>query len=62
VVFQKFATKFNRHSGQVGVIPAFARRRDPESRHFKDFWITVFTGMTVRAFAQFVNAREDLKL
>src|SRR3990172_837591 len=29
---QTFFTLFNRHSGQAGVIPAFAGRRDPESR------------------------------
>ena len=29
---QTFVTLFNRHSGQAGVIPAFAGRRDPESR------------------------------
>ena len=46
-VFQKCVTHFNRHSGQAGVIPAFARRRDPESRKFDRVWMPAFAGMTV---------------
>jgi len=44
VLSQKFTTKFTRHSGQAG-----DSWRDPESRNFKDFWMPVFTGMTVKA-------------
>jgi hypothetical protein len=47
---RKFATKFNRHSGQAG-----DSWRDPKSRNFKDFWMPVFTGMAVRVVVHFVN-------
>jgi hypothetical protein len=33
---------------KLGVIPAFARKRDPESRNFKDFWMPAFASMTCR--------------
>jgi len=46
VAFPKFATYFDRHSGQAGVIPAFARRREPESRTSKNRWIPACAGMT----------------
>jgi hypothetical protein len=47
---RKFATKFNRHSWQAG-----DSWHDPESRNFKNFWMRVFTGMTVRVVVRFVN-------
>jgi hypothetical protein len=39
----KFAKKWNRHSGQGG-----GSQRDPESRNFKGFWMSVCTGMTAK--------------
>jgi hypothetical protein len=48
VLTQELATKLDRHSGQAVVIPAFMRRRDPESRIFETFWIPGFTGTTVK--------------
>ena len=47
-VFQKCVNYFKCHSGQAGVIPAFARRRDPESRKFDRVWMPAFAGMTGR--------------
>jgi hypothetical protein len=44
VLSQKLTRKFGGHSGQTG-----KSWRDPESRNFRDFWMPVFTGMTVRA-------------
>jgi len=35
-------TKMSRHPGRAG-----DSWRDPESRNFKNFWMPVFTGMTV---------------
>ena len=57
----------NRHSRRACVIPAFAGRREPESKRFKGIWIPIFTGMAfvavaiASAFTAIVSAAEVSK-
>jgi len=46
-VLLAFTLCLKRHSGRAGVIPAFAGRRESESRKFARDWIPAFAGMTL---------------
>ena len=47
----RFNARPTRHCDRAGVIPAFAGRREPESRRFNRIWISAFAGMIFVAVA-----------